>query len=342
MRFKKFTALTLILTLIFTLTACAKDTPTTVDTASTVPTVSVAEPAPEPVHEHDIVSVPNGDGTHTTKCADTDGLACDYEETVETCTFDENYVCTVCGFEHVHELIIAEDVSGNDTQTDSMQHMLTCTADYCDYTEYADCTLDDDWICTECGKNWAYTVEPMEAATKYATINLNVRSIPNKSGELMKELKVNDEVTVVGKVNSFKGEACEFYQLDDGNFADGRYLSDDKVTVSAGTSGGNGGKPATAPNGNVLDWSKPSLNQPNGPYAEAGYVLYEIHDDGGSNIFFYIESFPYVKMGLQYDSSALGRLQRQIDDIWVSRGHSTWSWHCEDMPNGMTKMYIAD
>lgn len=326
---RKLFLLTITLTALL-LTACGKDTPASVETATSVPVteVSVEVSVPEPVHEHDMVTVSNGDGTHTTKCADSDGLACDLEETVDACTFDESYICTVCGYEHVHELALIEN-----TELDK-QHMYECTVDGCDYTEVVDCTLDEDtWICTECGINWVYKVEPIESAVKYATVNLNVRSIPNKSGELMKELKVNDEVTVTGKVNEFKGEACDFYQLDDGNFADGRYLSDEKVTVKETPAG-----ISYAPNGNVLDYSKPNVNVPGNPYSEDGYVLSVVIDNGDEVCIYH----PSFDTGHHYPSGGFGQLQKQADDLWYSKGHSSHAWHMVKLPNGVFKWYLTD
>ena len=49
------------------------------------------EPTPEPVHEHTMVMISNGDGTHSPACSD-----CDYVESgTEPCTF-EHYECIAC------------------------------------------------------------------------------------------------------------------------------------------------------------------------------------------------------------------------------------------------------
>lgn len=93
------------------------------------------------VHEHTFEVVSNEDGTHTTKCT---GEGCD-EETTENCTFNDEYVCEVCGFQHEHTI----EIVSNDDKT----HTQKCTTEYCDYEVVEDCENVKN-VCPTCGYNF--------------------------------------------------------------------------------------------------------------------------------------------------------------------------------------------
>lgn len=98
---KRILITTLILTMLL-FAGCGKKA----ELASIEPTLSAptevsteSSVSEESVHEHYIRTVSNDDGTHTTECLNLDGLPCDFEEVTEPCTYDENYICTVCGYQ---------------------------------------------------------------------------------------------------------------------------------------------------------------------------------------------------------------------------------------------------
>lgn len=79
-----------------------------------------------------------------------------------------------------------------------------------------------------------YEVEPM-TATMYATQSVNVRQEPTVDSSKVGSKSYAEVVEVIGKVTSYKGESCLWYQLSDGTFVSGNYLTETKPTVKSNT-----------------------------------------------------------------------------------------------------------
>ena len=76
-----------------------------------------------------------------------------------------------------------------------------------------------------------YEVEPM-TATMYATQSVNVRQEPTVDSSKVGSKSYAEKVEVTGKVTSYKGESCLWYQTSDGNYISGNYLTDTKPAVT--------------------------------------------------------------------------------------------------------------
>jgi hypothetical protein len=75
-----------------------------------------------------------------------------------------------------------------------------------------------------------------KAKTMYATSNVNKRKKPTADSAKKGSLAYGDEVTVTGKVTSYDGEDCLWYQLSDGTFVAGSYFSDTKPAAQSSSS----------------------------------------------------------------------------------------------------------
>lgn len=76
-----------------------------------------------------------------------------------------------------------------------------------------------------------YVVEPI-TATMYATQSVNVRQEPTADSSKVGSKSYAEKVEVTGKVTSYKGESCLWYQTSDGTFVSGNYLTETKPTVT--------------------------------------------------------------------------------------------------------------
>ena len=84
-----------------------------------------------------------------------------------------------------------------------------------------------------------YEVEQM-TATMYATQTVNVRQEPTVDSSKVGSKSYAEKVEVTGKVTSYKGESCLWYQTSDGTYISGNYLTDTKPAVTTNkTSTGN-------------------------------------------------------------------------------------------------------
>lgn len=84
-----------------------------------------------------------------------------------------------------------------------------------------------------------YEVEPM-TATMYATQSVNVRQEPTVDSSKVGSKTYAEKVEVTGKVTSYKGESCLWYQTSDGTYISGNYLTDTKPAVTTNkTNNGN-------------------------------------------------------------------------------------------------------
>ena len=93
--------------------------------------------------QHEYVYIANGDGTHTKKCE-----IC-LEETIEDCSFDEEGICTVCGYHKEAEECNHEELEyiSNDDGT----HVVRCINCGEVLDEHEACHFNEDWICEDCG-----------------------------------------------------------------------------------------------------------------------------------------------------------------------------------------------
>lgn len=99
-----------------------------------------------------------------------------------------------------------------------------------------------------------YEVVPMDPTTYYATTSVNLRQGPS-ADDFVKigALSLGEEVTVVGEVNEYKGNAVKWYQLSTGEFASANYFSLEKPEVpeTPSQAEANPGE-ATQPSGTLL------------------------------------------------------------------------------------------
>lgn len=90
-----------------------------------------------------------------------------------------------------------------------------------------------------------YEVEPM-TATMYATQSVNVRQEPTVDSSKIGSKSYAEKVEVTGKVTSYKGESCLWYQTSDGTFVSGNYLTDTKPAVKTNAPSTNNSNPSTS------------------------------------------------------------------------------------------------
>ena len=90
-----------------------------------------------------------------------------------------------------------------------------------------------------------YIVEET-SATMYATQTVNVRDLPTTEGNKVGSKSYAEAVEVTGKVTSYKGESCLWYQLSDGTFVSGNYLTETKPTVKTNAPSTNNSNPSTS------------------------------------------------------------------------------------------------
>lgn len=90
-----------------------------------------------------------------------------------------------------------------------------------------------------------YEVEPM-TATMYATQSVNVRQEPTVDSSKVGSKSYAEKVDIIGKVTSYKGESCLWYQLSDGTFVSGNYLTETKPTVKTNAPSTNNSNPSTS------------------------------------------------------------------------------------------------
>lgn len=108
-----------------------------------------------------------------------------------------------------------------------------------------------------------YEVEQM-TATMYATQTVNVRDLPTTEGNKVGSKSYAEKVEVTGKVTSYKGESCLWYQTSDGTYISGNYLTDTKpaVTTNKNNTGStnNSSSTSTPSNNNNSSSSTSSSN----------------------------------------------------------------------------------
>lgn len=90
-----------------------------------------------------------------------------------------------------------------------------------------------------------YEVEPI-TATMYATQTVNVRQEPTVDSSKVGSKSYAEAVEVTGKVTSYKGESCLWYQTSDGTYISGNYLTDTKPAVTTNAPSTNNSNPSTS------------------------------------------------------------------------------------------------
>lgn len=116
-----------------------------------------------------------------------------------------------------------------------------------------------------------YEVEPI-TATMYATQTVNVRDLPTTEGNKVGSKSYAEAVEVTGKVTSYKGESCLWYQLSDGTFVSGNYLTETKPTVTTN-------KTSTGSTNNSNSTSTPSNNNNSSSSSDTGTAKGGISQD---------------------------------------------------------------
>lgn len=100
-----------------------------------------------------------------------------------------------------------------------------------------------------------YEVEPI-TGTMYATQSVNVRQEPTVDSSKVGSKSYAEKVDIIGKVTSYKGESCLWYQTSDGTYISGNYLTDTKPAVTTN-------KNNTGSTNNSNSTSTPSNNNNN-------------------------------------------------------------------------------
>lgn len=161
------------------------------------------------VHEHDYIVISNENNTHSYICK---SEWCGHEE-AENCIFDENRLCTVCGYEHQHSVEYYEK--------EAYKYYAKCSFENCEYEEFAweieamDVYVSDGThTYTNVWRNQEY----------YLTADCMVYDIPSETGNIIGSASKDDLVTVIGRVWKCFGEQPSFYSffaLSDGTYIPG-------------------------------------------------------------------------------------------------------------------------
>lgn len=160
-------------------------------------------------HEHVIETVSDLQGKHEFSCTVED---CDFSQT-EVCVLNEEYICEECGWQHEHVMEYA-------VSEDGKKHSAKCSfAECCSFYEESDCTIEH-LKCSACGYevDWKSKLIKSEFSgywqegTYYAQKKFPVYASPDKSGEVIKYLDVNDTFYLKWRYNT--GDE-EYYVSDE-------------------------------------------------------------------------------------------------------------------------------
>ena len=134
------------------LAGCGSDNKGEKEEMSSTETTGLAdvqtEAVEEIVHEHSLVYVFDTENSHNITCAAED---CVYSEK-DICSYNDAYVCELCGNKHEHVITYASNADGT--------HNEACAA--CGYAEAVNCILGEDYICSVCG--WTHEHECLAEA----------------------------------------------------------------------------------------------------------------------------------------------------------------------------------
>lgn len=103
--------------------------------------------------------------------------------------------------------------------------------------------------------NAVYTVIPIDPVKLYATANVNMRDLPDVSGNKIGSLSYGEEVTATGTVKEFNGIACYWLEVMTSKgltgFVNGGYLVEERPTPQTNNSQtGQSGNSQTSQTGN--------------------------------------------------------------------------------------------
>ena len=205
------------------------------------------------VHEHEYTYQSTQDECHDKTC-----LGCG-DSLHESCTFDMEGRCNLCGYQHEHDYIVIS----NENNT----HSYICKSEWCGHEEAENCIFDENRLCTVCGyehqhsveyyekeaykyyakcsfenceyEEFAWEIEAMDVYVSdgthtytnvwrnqeyYLTEDCMVYDIPSETGNIIGSASKDDLVTVIGRVWKCFGEQPSFYSffaLSDGTYIPG-------------------------------------------------------------------------------------------------------------------------
>ena len=91
--------------------------------------------------------------------------------------------------------------------------------------------------------NAVYTVIPIDPVKLYATANVNMRDLPDVSGNKIGSLSYGEEVTATGTVKKFNGIACYWLEVRTSKgltgFVNGGYLVEERPNTNTNSQTGN-------------------------------------------------------------------------------------------------------
>lgn len=91
--------------------------------------------------------------------------------------------------------------------------------------------------------NAVYTVIPIDPVKLYATANVNMRDLPDVSGNKIGSLSYGEEVTATGTVKEFNGIACYWLEVRTSKgltgFVNGGYLVEERPNTNTNSQTGN-------------------------------------------------------------------------------------------------------
>lgn len=101
--------------------------------------------------------------------------------------------------------------------------------------------------------NAVYTVIPIDPVKLYATANVNMRDLPDVSGNKIGSLSYGEEVTATGTVKKFNGIACYWLEVRTSKgltgFVNGGYLVEERPNTNTNTTNSQTGQTSQSGNG---------------------------------------------------------------------------------------------
>lgn len=101
--------------------------------------------------------------------------------------------------------------------------------------------------------NAVYTVIPIDPVKLYATANVNMRDLPDVSGNKIGSLSYGEEVTATGTVKEFNGIACYWLEVRTSKgltgFVNGGYLVEERPNTNTNTTNSQTGQTSQSGNG---------------------------------------------------------------------------------------------
>ena len=131
-----------------------------------------------------------------------------------------------------------------------------------------------------------YTYTDM-SATMYAQQTVNVRDLPDTSGNKIGSLSANDEIKISGQCNETGWYMFEYN--DSVAFVSNKYLSENKVEIQ------------TTPTDN----SGSGTGSASGAFNEADYYPYQIINKGGTNVYYVMGIDPDANETASYQCDAI-------------------------------------